>query len=278
MLQLGGTQRRVRREWSKLGLEPIGLHGARHTAATWLHHAGVSPKVASTLMGEKPPEPQPGVATRPSRARRTRGRAIDSGRARSPTGSGRARRGGDARCHDGAHSRGDRTRQTPRWSARGAVLEAGDGATRPRVGIPPPPLTRYEGDTMTDTVHIPVGEAEGTVADVMLRDARAVPPDTPLQEVRERFANPRVRLMLVADGDRFLGTLGRAEVPDSGDGPIGPHVRADAERLRAEDPVSRAVALLEETGEDRIPVVDAEGRLEGLVCLNRAHHVFCATP
>jgi hypothetical protein len=63
MLQLGGIQRRVGREWGELGLEPIGLHESRHTAATWLDHAGVSPKVASTLMCHKTPEYQPGAAS-----------------------------------------------------------------------------------------------------------------------------------------------------------------------------------------------------------------------
>jgi len=63
MLQLGAIQRRVHREWRALGLEPIGLHESRHTAATWLDHAGVSPKVASTLMGHKTPEYQPGAAS-----------------------------------------------------------------------------------------------------------------------------------------------------------------------------------------------------------------------
>jgi integrase len=63
LLALGGVQRRVHREWRELGLEPIGLHQARHTAATWLDHAGVSPKVASTLMGHKTPEYQPGAAS-----------------------------------------------------------------------------------------------------------------------------------------------------------------------------------------------------------------------
>jgi integrase len=63
LLALGGIQRRVHREWRALGLEPIGLHEARHTAATWLDHAGVSPKVASQLMGHKTPEYQPGAAS-----------------------------------------------------------------------------------------------------------------------------------------------------------------------------------------------------------------------
>ena len=63
LLSLGSIQERVHREWRKLGLEPIGLHESRHTAATWLDHAGVSPKVASTLMGHTTPEYQLGAAS-----------------------------------------------------------------------------------------------------------------------------------------------------------------------------------------------------------------------
>jgi integrase len=63
LLSVGSIQERVHREWRKLGLQPIGLHESRHTAATWLDHAGVSPKVASTLMGHKTPEYQAGAAS-----------------------------------------------------------------------------------------------------------------------------------------------------------------------------------------------------------------------
>jgi integrase len=62
LLSLDHLQERVRERWRKLGLDPIGLHEARHTASTWLDHAGVSPKVASQLMGHKTPEYQPGAA------------------------------------------------------------------------------------------------------------------------------------------------------------------------------------------------------------------------
>lgn len=55
MLALGQLQKRVRRLWFALGLEPIGLQDSRHTAATWLDHAGVSPKVASVFMGHRAP-------------------------------------------------------------------------------------------------------------------------------------------------------------------------------------------------------------------------------
>ncbi len=43
-------------------LTPINLHECRHTCATWLDHAGVSPKVNSQWMGHSTPERQPGAA------------------------------------------------------------------------------------------------------------------------------------------------------------------------------------------------------------------------
>jgi integrase len=63
LLALNTLQSRVQRRWRDLGLEPIGLHDLRHTFATWLDHAGVSPKVASEIMGHKTPTyRQPGAA------------------------------------------------------------------------------------------------------------------------------------------------------------------------------------------------------------------------
>jgi CBS domain-containing protein len=136
--------------------------------------------------------------------------------------------------------------------------------------------TRYDL-TMTDTRHIPIGEAGPAVRDVLLREARAVSPDTPVQQVRETFENPRVKLLLVADGDRFLGTIGPDDLPD-GDGTIAAHVRGDAPRVAPDDAVQTALELVAQTGLVRIPVVDGDGRLEGLVCFNRARNAFCASP
>jgi integrase len=53
---------RIRDRWLALGMEPIGFQHCRHTAATWLDHAGVTPKVASQIMGHRTPEFQPGAA------------------------------------------------------------------------------------------------------------------------------------------------------------------------------------------------------------------------
>ena len=53
---------RIRDRWIALGLEPIGFQQCRHTAATWLDHAGVTPKVSSQIMSHRTPEHQTGAA------------------------------------------------------------------------------------------------------------------------------------------------------------------------------------------------------------------------
>jgi integrase len=62
MLSLDQLQKRIVRAWKDAGLEPIGLHDARHTAATWLDHAHVSPKIVSVFIGHKAPKRQPDAA------------------------------------------------------------------------------------------------------------------------------------------------------------------------------------------------------------------------
>lgn len=62
MISLDQLQKRVVKVWRDLNLYPIGLQDSRHTAATWLDHAGVSPKVASVFMGHKAPKRQPDAA------------------------------------------------------------------------------------------------------------------------------------------------------------------------------------------------------------------------
>lgn len=55
MVSLDQMQKRIVRLWREAKLKPILLQESRHTAATWLDHAGVSPKVASVFMGHKAP-------------------------------------------------------------------------------------------------------------------------------------------------------------------------------------------------------------------------------
>lgn len=127
------------------------------------------------------------------------------------------------------------------------------------------------------TRNIPVADAGPKAVDVMLREPRAVPPATTVDEARATFENPRVRLLLVADGDRFLGAVTREHVAEDvpGDTTLGT-LAVEAVLVRPEDPVARVVELLEADEEsDRLPVVDGAGTLVGLVCFNRRHGHFC---
>jgi CBS domain-containing protein len=129
---------------------------------------------------------------------------------------------------------------------------------------------------MSSTRHIPLADAGPAVRDVMLAEPRTVAPETPVAEVRATFANPRVKLLLVADGERFLGTLAPDALPAADGGTIAGLADASAPCLAPGDSVARALELLEATS--RVPVVDEDGRLQGLVCLNRGRSAFCATP
>ena len=131
---------------------------------------------------------------------------------------------------------------------------------------------------MSSTVHIPLDEAGGNVRDVMMHEPRSVGPATPISEVRDTFSSPSVKLMLVTDGERFLGTVGRDDLPAEGDGPIEPHVRSDRPQLSPDDPVEKALELVREQDMTRIPVVDAGDHLLGLVCFNKSHSAFCVYP
>src|SRR4051794_17159153 len=104
---------------------------------------------------------------------------------------------------------------------------------------------------MSATIHIPLDEAGETVKEVMMREPRSVGPQTTLAEVRETFANPGVKLLLVVDGERFLGTLTRDDLPAEGEGAVGPLVRADRPNVGPDDPIAAALALVESHGMTR---------------------------
>jgi CBS domain-containing protein len=125
------------------------------------------------------------------------------------------------------------------------------------------------------TDHLPLADAGPVVRDAMMFEPRSTPADTTLAQVREQFANPRVKLLLVTDHGRFLGTLTRDDVPAEGDGEIGDYVDPRAPRIDPQAPVTDAVDLLEGTGTNRLPVVDGDGTLLGLVCWDSSGRQFC---
>ena len=126
------------------------------------------------------------------------------------------------------------------------------------------------------TRNIPIADAGPHVADVMLRGPRTVAPETTVAEARAQFDNPRVRLLLVAEGERYLGAVTRESLPEdaAADAPLGPIADGNGLRVAPSDPVSRAMDEIAAGGLDRIPVVDGE-LLVGLICFNSRHGHFC---
>jgi len=127
------------------------------------------------------------------------------------------------------------------------------------------------------TRNVPLAAAGPQVADVMLRAPRTVAPETTVAQARETFANPRVRLLLVAREGSFLGAITRESIPDDAadELALGTLAEADGDLVAPEDPVARAVELLDARGIERLPVVADDGALVGLVCFNRKHGHFC---
>ena len=128
------------------------------------------------------------------------------------------------------------------------------------------------------TDHLPLADAGPAVRDAMMFEPRPTPASTTLAEAREQFSNPRVKLLLVTDDGRFLGTITRDDLPAEGDGELGDFVNAEAPRIDPEAPVTAAVDMLEGTGGNRLPVVDDGGTLLGLVCWDASGRQFCVDP
>lgn len=125
--------------------------------------------------------------------------------------------------------------------------------------------------------NIPLASAGPLVRDVMLREARTVGGETTLAEITPELENPRVRMILVAEGARYLGSVAPEGLDSllSGSTALSQLVDADAPRVHPDDPVAVALQLLESSDSDRLPVVTAEDELVGLICFNRKRRQFC---
>jgi CBS domain-containing protein len=126
------------------------------------------------------------------------------------------------------------------------------------------------------TRFIPTADAGPRVRDVMLLEPNTVPPTTTVAEARRIFESPRQKALLVCDGSRYVGAIGRDGLDGAdADAPLARLVDAQAPTLGPEDETARVYEVVERHGLTRIPVVDADSSLLGLVCFNRSRDAFC---
>jgi Mg/Co/Ni transporter MgtE len=117
-----------------------------------------------------------------------------------------------------------------------------------------------------------------TVADVIHTRFSALPADATVGAVLDWFAGSASRRMaLLADGERYVGSL-RAEDLAGAD-----PARAAAELAQAgptvapDEPAARGEELALRTDARRVPVVDRDGRLLGVVAITTDLQGFCGT-
>jgi CBS domain-containing protein len=126
------------------------------------------------------------------------------------------------------------------------------------------------------TVNIAAADAGPTVGDVMLRDPEVHPSSSTVGDVRAAFESPKQKLFLIADGTRYVGAVVRES--EGGAPNTAPVTELDTHAVPTvtpDDPVSRIYDLANTYNLSRIPVVDADGTLHGLVCFNRTAESFC---
>jgi CBS domain-containing protein len=128
--------------------------------------------------------------------------------------------------------------------------------------------------------HTKLEEAAGlTVADVVHRKFRALPADTTIAAVRDWFAASTSRRMaFIADGERYVGSLTRDDVEGDLD-PSAPAAQAahPGPTVLPEAPASEGEQLALRTDARRVPVVDRDGRLLGVVSVTEDRQAFCGT-
>ena len=124
-----------------------------------------------------------------------------------------------------------------------------------------------------------VDEAAGlTVADVTHSRAAALTPSVKVGEVQAWFASSTShRLALIADAGRYLGRLVPEDV--AGADPQQPAVEFARRGVTVapHEPASRGEELALESGIRRVPVVDSDDRLLGIVAITPDLQGFCGT-
>jgi predicted transcriptional regulator len=117
-----------------------------------------------------------------------------------------------------------------------------------------------------------------SVQDVMVRRPKTLPAGATVGELREHFANPRVRTALLADGGRFAGAVAPEELPDSAadSEPAAAYARRDVPTVGPDTQMGEALALMDSRGDHRLIVTDSDGAtLLGLLCLDKTGASFC---
>jgi Mg/Co/Ni transporter MgtE len=128
--------------------------------------------------------------------------------------------------------------------------------------------------------NVQINEIDGlSVAAITHAQLTTISSAATIAEARAYFAaSTSRRSAFVVDGDRFVGSLTPADLPIDGDpaASVLPLARLGA-TARTDEPASVGRDLALAAQSRRVPVVDADQRLLGVVAVNRTGEWFCGT-
>jgi CBS domain-containing protein len=125
-----------------------------------------------------------------------------------------------------------------------------------------------------------IDEAAGlSVADVIHGRFTALPASATIGDVRDWFAvSTSRRMAFLVAGDRYRGSVSREHVAGDLD-PARPatDVAQQGPTVLPDDPASHGQDVALQTAARRVPVVDGDGRLLGVVSVTEDLQAFCGT-
>jgi CBS domain-containing protein len=122
----------------------------------------------------------------------------------------------------------------------------------------------------------PAATAPGAtrLKDVMTRHVESVRPDSPLREAAARMADLDVGAMPVCDGDRLVGMLTDRDIAvraiargSDASTPVREVMTSTIRYAYEDEPVDRAREMMKQRKIRRLPILDREKRLMGIVSL-----------
>ena len=124
-----------------------------------------------------------------------------------------------------------------------------------------------------------IDEAEGlSVADITHAKFTALPVTATVADVQAWFAaSPSRRQAFVADGERYAGSLTLADLEGADPDRPAVEVAQQGPTVSPDAPATTGRDLALETDARRVPVVDADGRLLGVVAVTGDLRSFCGT-
>jgi CBS domain-containing protein len=116
------------------------------------------------------------------------------------------------------------------------------------------------------------------VVDVVVRLPKLMPIDARVRDARAAFRDDHVHMLLLTDQGQLRGTLTRADIPDHADDMASSLTYAviEGRTVSSDLPAEEARQLMLSRDLRRLAVVDTDGSLRGLLCLNRRHTGFCS--